>query len=243
MFRLLDSTYEPHQRMGRHEDDFSRISIVARGVVWESIGRREETGSAASVVVKPAGVPHENVIGAQGARILSIIPGHSRVFDRWQWIHRGPVSSAAVRLLAAVARATPSGVGMVEECARQLMEALEKSPHPDDGPSPPAWLRRVFDRLNDDEPDDLSVFAMARAAEVHPVHLTRSFRRYYHSSITGYRRQLRVRAAAHRLASSDEPMSTIALDIGFSDQSHMCRVFKQLLGFSPGGFRAMTRSV
>jgi AraC-like DNA-binding protein len=37
---------------------------------------------------------------------------------------------------------------------------------------------------------------------------------------------------------SDLPLSSIALDFGFYDQSHFTRIFRQLTGTTPGMFRA-----
>jgi AraC family transcriptional regulator len=39
----------------------------------------------------------------------------------------------------------------------------------------------------------------------------------------------------------DEPLATIAASAGFADQSHFCRVFKQLVGQTPSQFRAGAR--
>jgi AraC family transcriptional regulator len=47
-----------------------------------------------------------------------------------------------------------------------------------------------------------------------------------------------VRAAAESLANSDLPLSAIALDFGFYDQSHFTRIFRQLTGATPAVFRA-----
>jgi len=46
-----------------------------------------------------------------------------------------------------------------------------------------------------------------------------------------------VRAAAGMLANSDLPLSAVALDLGFYDQSHFTRVFRQITGATPGMFR------
>jgi len=43
------------------------------------------------------------------------------------------------------------------------------------------------------------------------------------------------------MSESDEPLSVIATDAGFSDQSHMTRIFKQLTGYPPGDHRRKVR--
>ena len=62
------------------------------------------------------------------------------------------------------------------------------------GGVPPAWLKQIRDYLDDNFAQPCSVGDLASAADVHPVYLTRLFRRFYRHSVMGYVRRLRVRA-------------------------------------------------
>jgi AraC family transcriptional regulator len=51
-----------------------------------------------------------------------------------------------------------------------------------------------------------------------------------------------VRAAEARLGEPDRTLAEIALETGFSDQSHLTRVFRRVTGRTPGAMReALTR--
>ncbi|MCW5720439.1 MAG: helix-turn-helix domain-containing protein [Devosia sp.] len=50
-----------------------------------------------------------------------------------------------------------------------------------------------------------------------------------------------MRRAKDLLKSSGEPLSGIALMLGFSDQSHFNRVFRRHTGFTPAAFRRLAR--
>nr|WP_202329241.1 AraC family transcriptional regulator [Mesorhizobium sp. L-8-3] len=63
-------------------------------------------------------------------------------------------------------------------------------------------------------------------------------RRRFGCTIGHYVRQRRVEFGCHRLAASLDPLSEIALDAGFADQSHFTNTFRRLVGMSPGVFRS-----
>jgi AraC-like DNA-binding protein len=54
-------------------------------------------------------------------------------------------------------------------------------------------------------------------------------------------RRLRVEWAASRLVSSDTPLSRLALEAGFVDQSHFTRAFKGRFGITPARYRTAHR--
>jgi AraC family transcriptional regulator len=62
-------------------------------------------------------------------------------------------------------------------------------------------------------------------------------RRAFGESLGSYQRRLRVRLACERLRDSSLSLAAIALDAGFTDQSHFTRVFKRLIGATPAVFR------
>lgn len=51
-------------------------------------------------------------------------------------------------------------------------------------------------------------------------------------------RYLRLQESAYRLLHTNEPVTNLALDLGFFDAPHFCRVFEELYGCTPSSFRA-----
>ncbi len=84
-----------------------------------------------------------------------------------------------------------------------------------------------------------SLAEIAHAAGVHPVHLSREFRRYFDVTVGEYMRKLRTDHAAHLLAASAMPLAEIADVCGFADQSHFSSTFKRTVGMTPARFREM----
>ncbi|HET6701301.1 MAG TPA: helix-turn-helix transcriptional regulator, partial [Gemmatimonadaceae bacterium] len=83
---------------------------------------------------------------------------------------------------------------------------------------------------------------IAARAGVHPVYLARRFRRFFGSSVVSYLQRGRVTRAADLIASSSLPLSTVAFEAGFADQSHLNRSFRAGTGFTPGAYAGFIRS-
>ena len=77
------------------------------------------------------------------------------------------------------------------------------------------------------------------ASEVHlsPAYFSRIFKEETGESFTSYLAGLRVERARHLLRNTEDTLLSIAMDVGFSDQSHFSRVFKERVGITPKKFR------
>jgi AraC family transcriptional regulator len=89
--------------------------------------------------------------------------------------------------------------------------------------------------------DGLRLGDLAADLGMDPTYLARAFRQQMGCTMSQYRRRLWVRQAAHLLASTDTPLSHVALSSGFADQSHFCRVFKAEMGLTPQSYRLLAR--
>ena len=79
---------------------------------------------------------------------------------------------------------------------------------------------------------DLSVVARRS-----PAHFSRKFKLAVGESPHAYVVRRRLERACHLMMTSAEPLSEIALSVGFSDQAHLCRLFRQAFGRSPASWR------
>jgi AraC family transcriptional regulator len=105
----------------------------------------------------------------------------------------------------------------------------------------PAWLGKARAVLQDRYAETLSLNEIADAIGVEPERLARGFRRAYGESLGDYLRRIRVNAAATLLATTDEPISAVAGEVGFADQSHLTRWFGRYLETTPGKYRGSAR--
>jgi AraC family transcriptional regulator len=228
-FVLRECVYPSGLRLPRHAHDYSNVTIVVGGDIEEFADAGEHRGRSFSVVFKPAGSEHENRVGRDGARTL-VIELRSDSAGRWSWFEDPEVVRAAVSLVR-----TPA----VELEARAFALLAEVMAPDSGGGAAPPWVGHITRMLDAHFDEPLRFDALAREIGLHPVYLSRAFRRYTGRTMQQYVRALRLRHARHLLASPDRTISAIAADAGFADSSHLCRTFSNLLDITPGAYRGL----
>ncbi len=78
---------------------------------------------------------------------------------------------------------------------------------------------------------------IAEHVHVSPNHLHTVFKKKMGVSPLGYVQELRIDAAKQRIMAENGSMLQIALELGFSSQSHFIKVFRQQVGITPSGYR------
>jgi AraC-like DNA-binding protein len=78
---------------------------------------------------------------------------------------------------------------------------------------------------------------LAAVAKMSVSQFQRAFRKSVGMSPHTYLLRCRVRRAQELMVQSDAALSSIALEAGFSDQSHLSRHFRRLTGMPPGVWR------
>jgi AraC-like DNA-binding protein len=101
----------------------------------------------------------------------------------------------------------------------------------------PGAMRRVREYVaaHLSESTDLAMLAAVAGVSIH--HFARGFKQSAGMTPHYYLTQKRVERAQDMLANTNLSMSEIAYAVGFSDQSHLARHFRQMLGITPGQFR------
>lgn len=245
-FRIVEFHYPPYDFQAFHKDVKYKLSIVLSGKLKECTHKSEEWASSASVVFKSPDVRHQNQFGPGGARMVSIVPNPSFLQELetvvqlpdWQWGHLPMYTQSAIQFINAYKYETNQDD--LKEEVIELFSCLLKF-KPKNYQDPPEWLARIAEQLREEFDTGLKVQDLAKNVGVHSVYLARIFRKFYGYSIKEYQCQLRLQSALDALSSSRTPLVHVALNQGFTDQAHFCRVFKNHLKMSPGTFRALVR--
>ncbi len=107
---------------------------------------------------------------------------------------------------------------------------------------PPAWLGRVVEKLRAEYSERLTLDELSVEAGVHPVHLSRVFRKFVREGIGERVHRLRIRAACEQMLTREMSMAEISLATGYADQSHFTRAFRRATGMTPVAFRRQLTS-
>jgi AraC family transcriptional regulator len=102
-------------------------------------------------------------------------------------------------------------------------------------------MRRVFDYMRSNLAESISLATLAKLASLSRFHLIRMFRQVYGETPHQCLTRLRVDEARRRLRRSEEPISNIALDCGFTTHAHFAAAFRQRMGVTPTAYRQQVR--
>jgi len=100
----------------------------------------------------------------------------------------------------------------------------------------PAWVSRVKELLHNSN-EDWKLYDLARTLDIHPVHLSRNFSKYFNCNLGDYIRTIRLQQSLTLLPETDLSLTDIALQCRFADQSHFIRSFKALYHVTPSQYR------
>jgi transcriptional regulator GlxA family with amidase domain len=100
----------------------------------------------------------------------------------------------------------------------------------------PKTLHRVQDHIAANLGQKITNQALAQVAKLSPSHFARAFKDSQGVAPHRYILECRVKRTQELLA-TDLPLSEIAVEVGFSDQSHLTRWFREFVGVTPGNYR------
>jgi AraC family transcriptional regulator len=97
--------------------------------------------------------------------------------------------------------------------------------------------KRVAAYIEEHIADNIPLAAMAELVRLSPYHFCRSFKGSFGIPPHRYHALRRIERAKQLLANRELPITTIALDIGFSDTSTFTAAFHRLTGQTPTSYR------
>jgi AraC family transcriptional regulator len=248
--QISSVVFPPRLRLRPHSHERACISVVLDGWLDRSFGERRFHSSVATVQTIPADSLHEDVFAPGPTRtliveaepeVLETLGAYGIRFDEIRYLHDPGIGALALRIARELEAPDGASQLVVEGLVLELFALLARRAGGGEGGRAPKWLERARECVHDRFAAGFSVADVAAEVRVHPAHLAREFRRHYGMAIGAYARRLRLDWAAARLATTDDPLASIAYDSGFANQSHFTRVFKRHTGLTPARYRESTR--
>src|SRR3981081_1743311 len=101
-----------------------------------------------------------------------------------------------------------------------------------------AWqMLRVRAYIDSNLHRTIHIRDLGAVARRSPAHFSRKFKLAVGESPHAFVVRRRLERAGHLMMTSAASLSEIALCVGFSDQAHLCRLFRQAFGQSPASWR------
>ncbi|MGH7500687.1 MAG: helix-turn-helix domain-containing protein [Longimicrobiales bacterium] len=250
-FTVSEALYQPAQEIPAQPHAWATLCLTVDGgyeVDW--LRKRLRCGPAA-LVFHPPGQVYGARVSDAGSHCLTVGIDPAALpmaasdpldLERLSVARRAPPRWLAYQLRLELQLRDDLSIMAVESIVFALLAEVSERPGLEALSPPPQWLERVREQIEDEFRHAHTLDSLARGAGVHRIHVAREFRRRFGCTIGHYIRQRRVEFACHRLTTSEDPLSEIAFDAGFADQSHFTNTFRSLVGTTPGRFRARLRT-
>ena len=246
-FELSERVHQPSWTWGSHAHERASISLILGGSCIESLGRFTYRCSPFSMHVLPAGQPHSFFFDdALHCLTIEVEPTRAAALREASAILEEPRQLRDAQYTG-FARELASEMRIADDASEIALESLilgllARAERLSAATPPPRWLSAVRETLHAGFRDKITIAALARIAGVDPSHLSRKFRTHYGCTVGAYLRRLRLDFAAGELRQSQRPISEVAAEAGFFDQSHFARLFRRRTGMTPTAFRAAQKT-
>jgi len=245
---FTDLRHTAPRKLPMHSHELAFFALLLDGLYGERYGRCQSQYGPLSLMFRPAGLPHQDEIGPRGVRLYEIeirptwqkrLEGCSATLDTPRDdTGGGPLLWLGMKLFREVQTSSTLDDFNVESLLAEMLSlAARASRH--ESRHAPAWLSRILDKLRIEHCRRLTLDELAREAGVHPVHLSRIFRRCVGEGIGEHVHRLRVRTACERMLDPYASLAEVSFAAGFADQSHFTRSFRRITGMTPAAFRSV----
>jgi AraC family transcriptional regulator len=247
-FRLTENEYRRGLKTPFHCHEHALLCFVLAGSYTDTCRARHSTHEPSTIFFLPQGERHLSDFSSTNVRILRVevnperlahIREYSAVLDcPFRSAGGGRLRELGFRLYREFGREDETAPLAIEGLILEMIAEASRSSASFAQQKAPLWLRQTRDLLHSRFSEKLSLDEIAHSAGVHPVYLASMFHRHYQRTIGEYVRHLRIEYARRHLCESKASIAEIALQAGFSDQSHFAKLFKRQTSMTPRQFRS-----
>ncbi len=249
-FAIASMRADPTLEVERHTHETAHLILLLSGQYVTTAHGADPVCIEPAVIYNPPGTTHRDRFCRVGGRVngsfvsiaidsarLRHIADHMSPFEYAVHTNRVSAVRLGTRLVREMLHWSDSSPLVAEAICLELAAQAASETNEERTQARPAWLRVAYDLLHDHCVEGTSIAEIARACDVHPVYLARKFRRFFGCSPGEYLRRCRVARAAAMITDTATPLSTLALQCGYADQSHLNSAFRSAYGATPAEYR------
>jgi AraC family transcriptional regulator len=243
---LVHLRYAPDARLAIHAHEKACFVWIQTGAYAEAFGTRVFQLKARQVLFRPAGQKHSDRFSSTETScvIVEVSETWLNLVRECGQLRRDPFVSVgpqmgrlAADLYVQAQQKDTAAPLAIEGLSYALGAELVRESMRKEGAYPPRWLRQLHEQLSENPCGRFTLRGLAASAGMHPVHLSRQFKRYYGEPLWDFLRRRRVEIGAQRMLNGCETVCEIAYSLGFSEHAHFTRTFSRLMGVTPSEFR------
>jgi len=227
-----------------HAHAYTSIVIGKSGTYTADVDGKRHTVSKGDALVLPAGVVHQEHVGDRQTECYLIEINNARIdqlagagleVGKLRSLQNPALTQLVSRLATSLTDSRPGSELELEAVVLEIVATLARTSD-SLGSCVTKWLEQTWARVHE-QPQRWSVRELAESAGVTPEHLSRRFRATYGLTVSECLRSRRLDLAAERVQTTAEPLARLAVSLGFADQSHFTRAFRNRFGITPGALR------
>lgn len=237
---ITNTSYNNGTFMPTHYHDKTAISFILRGSINETVNDEATLGGIANVIIKPSNTLHKDIFSNNCSIICVYLNAENElknsiqdVLKNWSWIHSLDNYYFLQQILES--QNEKDQLHIINEFIAYYFEQQKTKKYD----QPPQWLTELKNILDASYNESLKSKDLAKVFGIHPVYMARVFKRFYGQSIKSYLNILRANGSMAAIANEESKLAHIALDNGYSDQSHLNRKFKDITGLTPFKFKTL----
>lgn len=232
---------------GKHVHDHAQVLVPVAGSMQLAIEGASHTIAANRLALIPTRAEHVfepsracrmlvlDIEPRQAEPALTLlrdqVPG-TALIEPWLW--------RLLRQIADEVASNPMRAGDAAMLALTTLDVAARASTAEAAPQARSRLPLVLDTISR-TPGRLPVATLAREAALSRSHFYARFRATTGTSPKRYQLVRMLERAAERIATSDDPIATIAHETGYESVSSFNRIFKRHFGSAPGAFRQLGR--
>jgi AraC-like DNA-binding protein len=257
--RLLQAHHVQHA-YPRHSHDYYVISLIERGrQSFTHRGTKHFTSPGGVILINPGAVHTGEAVDKQGFEMRSLYPTTSHIqmavfeltgrhqafpfFKDVQVDH--PWAMNGVLSLHKAITEGATGLECESRFISTLAQLIKRYAHISSTEGRLGKEKKAIQQarryIEEYFVQGVSLHELAQHVALSPYYFLRVFRAEVGMPPYAYLESMRIRHA-QRLIETGKPLAEVAIEVGFSSQSHMTRHFKKIIGATPGQYAQLVRS-